>query len=332
MNKIILLKNTELWLLKELLFKLERFNRKTEIREIKNEMKALKTLARTISLYPSIIEVKDIGKKTFNIDTLVENLCRKNEYNIVFNMPTKAILGKSYLIAKLNFFYRLLYLINEIEELAPAETAVTSVISDIIFSLMAEEVFLEIISDPHQTLDIRTNAGCYIIRIWEYRLTYGIKEFAPILENIWKARETISPVYGTLMGTAEMFQLSNKIDPQVRDFFNNHEFSDDDNYSLEEFLFGLRYENIIILRKKMKEMNKTVVTRSEIEQILNKNNLLTCRSKIGGPREFYSFFVQRKINAIHRAKTHSEGPKKTIEEHIMCYLLQKMAPAECNSL
>jgi len=332
MSKIILLKNKELWLLKELMFKLEREGKKAQLKEIKNEMKALKTLARIISQYPSIVEAKNIGRNSFKIDTLVENLCRKNEYNIVFNIPTKAVLGKSYLIAKLNFFYRLLYIIDETKELTPSRDTVVSITSDIIFSLMAEEVFLEIISDPHQDLDIRINAGCFITKIWEYRLTYGIKEFAPILDNIWKARETISPVYGTLLGTAEMFQLSHKIDPKVRDFFSNHNFTDDEDYSLEEFLFGLRYEDTLILRAKMKEMDKTVVSRDEIKQILKKDKLSTGCSRSGGPREFYSFFVQRKINAIHRAKTHAKGPHKTIEEHIMCYLLQKMTPKECNRL
>jgi len=332
MSKIILLKNTELWLLKELLFKLKRDGRTAQLEEVKMEVKALKSLARIISRYPSIVEAKNIGKPSFHIGNLVDNLCRKNEYNILFNMPTKAILGKSYLIAKLNFFYRLLHLTNEVKELSPSKQHVTAIISDIIFSLMAEELFLEIISDPHQILHVRINAGIYITKIWEYRLTYGIKEFSPLLANIWKARETISPVYGTLLGTAEMFQLSNKIDPKVREFFSAHSFSEDEDYSLQEFLFGIRYENILILKKKMKEMDKTVVTRDEIKLILKKDKLASGCSKNGGPREFYSFFVDRKINAIHRAKTHVKGPKKTIEEHIMSYLLQRMTPEECNRI
>jgi len=320
MKEIIIFKQDEIELLNVINNYLNSENRIGDINLIKNKRNALEGVARSISLYPPINDSVSLGNAYRNIDTLIRRLCDENGREIIFNMPTKAILGKSYLVAKLNYFYMISYIISDNLMLIDLRRKVNEILKNIVFTLMAEEVFIEILIDKNIAVNLKEKAAIRLIKLWEYRLDHGVSNFAPALENIWAARDELSPVYGTFLGATELMQLYKYLNPKVFDFFENVEFSDDLRTSLEEFLFGLTHEEILFLRNTMDDMGKNSLKDSEIKLLLKGKPTFLIGKNIDA-RDFYSFFITRNNNSKFRLQAESRGPKKTLEEHIMLHLL-----------
>jgi len=281
----------------------------------------LKSLFKSISLYPPIMKSYKLGSSEYTVETLIKALCSGSENDRIFNIPSKAVLGKSYLIAKLNFFYMIYYLTFEAETVKEIRNEVLEIVNNIIFTLMAEEVFFDIIMDQNVKYSIRHKAGFFLINLWEYRLDYGVDKFAPILKEIWHAREAFSPAFGTLMGTMEFLQFISNASDLLSSFFDENDFSEIEQYALDEFLFGLSYEELVKIKRYMKRNDANVIDRNTIKSVLKKNKIYAS-TKNQGPREFYSFFIERRNNANYRKNFHKKGPRKTLEEHVMCFLLR----------
>ncbi len=323
MKKIIVFKEDESRKIEELIRVLEKNDKSSEITRIKNNRSALIELARSVSLYPSILKEQHLGSATRSVETLVESMCQNDkteESDIRLNIPTKALLGNSFLIAKMNFFYMLYYLTEELAEVESIKRSIKTFISNNVFTLMAEDVFLSIIDDCEISIDIRMSAGYLLANIWEYRLYHGVKKFAPILSDIWKAREALVPAYGTMLGFSELFRISEQIEPAFLDFIQRDELSDEEIASIEEFIFGLSYEETSRIRSEMDEQGQWVLSKAEIEKIIGQNWVYP-EYHVRDQRELYRSFLHRKINAKNRARARIDGPHKTIEEYIMCYLL-----------
>lgn len=321
MREIIIFKDDELKLLDVITDYLERENRLNDINLIGKKRHALEGVAESISFYPSVTESVSLGSASRNIETLVRRLCYEDGREIIFNMPTKAILGKSYLIAKLNFFYMISYIISDEELFSGLARHVNDILKNIVFTLMAEEVFVEILVDKNVKVSLKEKAAMRLTQIWEYRLDHGVSNFAPSLENIWAARDELSPVYGTFLGASELMQLYKHLNHVVFNFFENVDFSEDLQSSLEEFLFGLSYEEITHLRNYMDETGKNSLNDLEIREQLKGNKKFLSQKNID-LRDFYSFFILRNNNSKFRIQSDASGPKKTLEEHLMLHLLK----------
>ncbi len=320
MKKIVPFTEEEGDRIEKLLLLLRENGRPKEITAVENNMVALRELARSISLYPSIIKEQQLGSETRSLETLVDAMCCTDEFDFRMRIPTKAVLGNGYLIAKINFFYMLIYLCDQVPGAAGLKDSINSFISNNIFTLMAEDVFLSIIEDLEIPRGVRMKAGYHITDIWERRLDHGVREFVPILSEIWKARESLVPAFGTMQGFSELFKISGQIEPAFLDFFQREELADEEISSIEEFIFGLTYEETVRLREEMERRNRYVLCREEVEEILGHNRIYH-QDRIKDHREIYRSFKHRKTNAKYRARAKLAGPHKTIEEYIMCYLL-----------
>ena len=323
MKKIILFSEEEIEIINKIQKTLESQNRSDELVKIDNNKSSLQQLANSISLYPSILEDQYLGSTKRSAETLVFSLCREEQLDLRFHMPTKALLGNAFLIAKINFFFMLFYIMLEMPELKEFYTKLKYIINNIIFTLMAEEVFLSIIEDKVLYKDIKIKAGYLLANIWEYRLDHGVKEFAPILTNIWRARGALNPIFGTMLGFSELFKITEYIEPAFFHFLQRDELSDEEIEAIEEFIFGLSYEETVNIRKEMDRLNKYVISKKEVEGIIG-NTRIYPDYDISDPRELYRSFSDRKSNAKFRAKSNLKGPHKTIEEYLMCYLLLNM--------
>lgn len=320
MKKIVLFKNDEINIIERCLLVLKKDGRSDDIKNIINNRVSLGELASSISLYPSILQEQHLGSAIRTIETLVESLCQDDELDLRFHLPTKALLGNGFLIAKINFFFMLYYIASEINKLSALKNSIKSVISGIVFMLMAEEVFLSILDDKIISKSVRMKAGYLIANIWEYRLDHGVKEFAPILSSIWEARETLTPVYGSMLGLSELFKISNKADSAFLDFLQRDELCDEEISAMEEFIFGLSYEETEKLRKEKQKRGLKVVRREDVEKILG-HKMVYPEYVITDPRELYKSFRDRKIHSKYRSIQKTKGPHKTIEEYLMIYLL-----------
>ncbi|MBN2039289.1 MAG: hypothetical protein JW864_04570 [Spirochaetes bacterium] len=323
MKQIILFSEEEIEIINKLRETLKLQGRIDELEQIENNLTSLQQLASSISLYPSILEDQYLGSVKRSAETLVYSLCREEQLDLRFHMPTKALLGNAFLIAKINFFFMLFYVLMEIPELKLLYGKLKDIINKIVFTLMAEEVFLSIIEDKNLDKEIKIKAGYLLANIWEYRLDHGVKEFAPILITIWRARGALTPIFGTMLGFSELFKLTEYIEPSFFEFLQRDELSDEEVESIEEFIFGLCYEETVKIRDEMSRLNKYVISKKDVERIIGDNRIYP-EYDISDPRELYRSFSDRKSNAKFRAKSSLSGPHKTIEEYLMCYLLQKM--------
>ncbi len=295
-----------------------------DIQIIENNESALSELARCISLYPSILGEQHIGNTTRSINTLVDNLCIKDSLDLALHIPTKAILGQGFSVAKINFFFLLNYTIDEnnFPDHEILKSELKNLIYRYVFTIMAEEVFLSIIADKRVSYHIRSNAAYLLANIWEYRIDHGVKEFTPILNNIWKAREKLKPAYGTMLGISELFKLSEDSGDVWLEFFHRDDMKHEEIDSLQEFLMGLSFEEMELLARHMDKNAKSCLTEYEINDILNENKIYP-PYKTDDPREIFRSFRHRKKNANFRELADIEGPKKTIEEYLMIYLLSR---------
>ncbi|HDP79357.1 MAG TPA: hypothetical protein ENN21_00785 [Spirochaetes bacterium] len=293
---------------------------KNEVVEtISNNRTALRELAGSISLYPSILEKHQLGSYSRSVESLIESLCQGIVPDMILHIPTKAILGRGFSIAKINFLMMLRYVVQDHSELGPWERRLLSRISQNVFTLTAEEVYQTLIEDITVPRHVRYNAAYLLAHTWEYRLGYGVPEFAPILLALWRARSKLIPHFGTMLGFSELFTISDQIEPSWFDFLERDDLSDDEILALEEFIFGITHEEIVALRKTMQEQNKSSLSREEIERYIGAE--VYPDYDTGDPRELYRSFRGRKTHARYRARAHVEGPKKTMEEYLMGFLL-----------
>lgn len=299
-------------------------NKSEEVLALETNRTALFDLANSISRYPSILREQTLMGVPRSIETLVSNLCVRDSVDLLFHMPTKALLGKGFAVAKINFFFMLLYLSRSMSELWSEEPAILSVINKNIFTIMAEDVFLSLIADQSVSLHVRTNAAYLLANVWEYRIDHGVKEFMPILDSLWRARKDIRCAFGTLTGVSELFGLADRLGASWLEFLSKEELSQEEVDSLREFLFGLSYEEMKRVLGEMEGKSRNSIDSAEIAEILGDDTNYPEYAE-NDPREFYRSFRHRKRNAISRLRNGSDGPKRTLEEYIMIYLLSRPA-------
>jgi hypothetical protein len=291
-----------------------------EIEAVGNNRMALEQLGRSISFYPSILAAHRLGTSSRSVESLVETLCRDDIPDMILHIPTKAVLGRSYSIAKINFLNMLRYIVRDVADLSPLEEKVLHLIAHNVFTIMAEEVYISIIENAASPELLRSNAAYLLARTWEYRLDSGVREFAPILQGVWSAREKLLPNFGTMLGFSELFTISGYIEPAWFDFLQSDEIGEDEVHSLEEFIFGMSHEEILALRGEMEQCGKNALSREEALKHKGPKSPLY-RYTGDDPRQLYRSFRDRKINARFRSRARLEGPKRTLEDYLMCYLL-----------
>lgn len=288
---------------------------------VEDTLVSLKMLAESISHYPSLLNQQVLGKHSRTLETLVENLCSHTGLNLLLNTPTKAILGRGFTIAKMNFFILISYICADYINLCTGRDNIKKVISLNVFSIMAEEVFISIISDDTLDINIRTKAGFLLARIWEYRVYKGIEELEPVLTDLWISRQTFTPSFGTMQGIIEITSFCADRNPMWLDFLEDTEFNEDKLDALKEYLMGLSYEEMVKIEDYMQDNSISSFIMADVEKVIETSKSYPMID-YHDPREMYHFYARRKNNAIFRKKSCIRGPQRTIEEYIMCYMLK----------
>jgi len=292
-----------------------------DIKVIEDTLISLHMIAESISHYPSLLNQQVLGKHSRTLESLVENLSTHTGLNLLLNTPTKAVLGRGFTIAKMNFFILVSYICSDYLHLCTGKDNISKVISLNVFSLMAEEVFISIISDETVDINIRTKAGFFLARIWEYRAYRGMEELEPVLTDLWISRQSFKPTFGTMQGISEITAFCADRNPLWFDFIEDSEFNDDSLDSLKEYLMGLSFEEINKVEEYMQSLSVSSFSIADIEKALGASKSYPVID-YHDPREMYHFYVRRKNNAFFRKKSLISGPKRTIEEYIICYMLK----------
>lgn len=248
--------------------------------------------------------------------SLLQQLCRVPLWDIDLHIPTKAVLGQAYLVAKINFFKAVAYALDHVSAPASIRDRTQAEIAQSIYSKFAEELFLTIVTDPAAVPKVKHSAARLLFRIWDERLEVEIDDFAPVLEAIWEARSRVRPVFGTMRGTHEFFSLLREArDHRFLDYFTEGEVPEEELQAFEEFIFGVPYEDITRLREYLERERFECVSSEEARGLLGKKP--DSWVPPAGPQALYTSYKKRRLKATYRVLTGAPGPRKTAEEYVM---------------
>lgn len=291
------------------------------IERIENRMKDINNLAEAIAQFPSLLERTNMTSSVRTPQALIDSLISYQEDgDTTLHMPSKAILGKGFLVAKIHTFYSMSKLAKNYAEMSDKEVKeYTDETNSMMFTLMAEDVYLNLIKDKTLSMDFRQQLALSLIILWEHRSDQTIADIAPVLQSVWSARRTLAPAFGTMMGTSELLLVSIQMDEQWTAFIKKRLGDSEVSQAMEEFLFGLSYEQILKLRGILREKGITAIGRDEVSLYLGER----VKTDISlDYRDFYLLYTVRRDNARARQRLNLPGPKKTLEDHFIKFVME----------
>lgn len=286
----------------------------------RNRISDLEALASAINRFPSLLErhsiIGDIRTPTSLIDSLIEHL---DSGDSTLQLPSKANLGKGLLIAKIHTLSSLTRQAKHLGEEKLYKELETETISSM-FSLLVEDVYLNLIRDASQPLEFRREWAMSLLLLWEHWSDQNIEDVAPVLQSVWTARRKLAPAFGTMMGTSELMMISMQMDEQWIQFIKEKMGEPGVTQAMEEFLFGISYEQIKTLKNTLRTKGISAIGRDEVSKFLGEH----VKADAGlDYRDFYSLYTVRRDNARSRRRFKAEGPYKTLEDYYIQFVTEQ---------
>lgn len=289
----------------------------------------LERLAASIVHFPSLLQRQIMPTEIQTQHTIAESLLKQKDGDKTLHLPTKAILGKGFLVAKYHFFASLSKIAKQcgLEEKLVSKLAKETLL--IMFTLMAEEVYLSLLDDVTIPLDIRREISYSLVVLWEHRNDHNVGDIAPVLAEVWNARRKLAPAFGTMVGTSELLLLSIEMDDQWRRFISKKLGDPDVSGAMEEFLFGLSYEQIQKLKNMLREQGISAIGRDEVSSFLGVKIETYYEAD---PRSFFLQYSIRRENARARKRMNLPGPHCTLEDYYMRFILEQNKEKQYNDI
>lgn len=293
---------------------------------LNSRLEDMTRLAHAIGHFPSLLGRENTVTSVRTPASLVESIISyQDDGDTTLHMPAKAALGKAFLITKMHTFFSMYRLASRLALMddASARAYYNETVS-MMFVLMAEDVYMNLIKDSTIDGDLRRQLAAQLIILWEHRNDEAISDIAPVLQAVWTARRTLAPVFGTMMGASELLALTVRMDWQWSAFLKARLAVPDVSQSLEEFLFGLSYEQINRLKSILREQGVKSIGRDQVSTYLGESVKTDMNLDY---RDFYLLYTVRRDNARARRRLHLDGPKNTLEDHFILYVLEKQNDA-----
>lgn len=303
----------------------------------KKRMEDLKQLVVAITEFPSLLSKANLTAEVRTPQDIIELLVdSKADYGRTFvQLPSKATLGKGFLTAKLHTFSslaKLAQMINESKDTTektetPKNKISTKLIQAFIdetvsmmFLLLVEDVYLNLVKDDSLDIDFRRQLGTSLLLLWEHRADQNIADIAPVLTSVWKARRTLAPAFGTMMGTSELIMFSFQMDEVWTKFIRTQLEIPEVTQAMEEFLFGISYEQVKKLKLLLREKGIGSIGRNEVSKFLGEEVKTDLSADY---TDFYSQYAIRRDNARARKRLNLEGPHRTLEDHFIRFVMEQ---------
>jgi hypothetical protein len=290
----------------------------------------LGSIAMAYESYPSLRDERRLGRSQRTGQTLMERLLVGGEHALEWSLPTKALLSRTFGIAKVNFWTGLKYLAEESEgHLRPLLGHIQDCIEESVYIRLAEELYGSFVTSRTTSLEIKRVAITHLIDLWEGRIRAATDRFCPILRSAWAARCRAPRAFGTMMGASEIVGLLFKECPQrFIEWFARDSHDSEQLEAFEEFIFDLPFESLDKIRLLMREEGKSAVTVADVERYLGMP-IGGLRPLIEDPRELYTSFRRRRVKAQYRSSMRIPGPKRTAESYVLESLLAETLTADC---
>ena len=292
----------------------------------------LATLNAMLDQSPSLRIDKQLALDVRNEHTLIEHLTRIDGLGNDLELPFKATMSRTFLLAKIQFLRGLVkgtsIAAQGSEELKPLTHDLREELAQSIYTLLAEELLLALLRKPNVTRATKRRAANQLITIWD-NAQLEIDDFSPILEAAWHARNKVSSKLGCLLGTTEYFRLVAENCPnQFLDFFAREEVSRSEGQAFEEFLFNMTYEELQMLGDAMRKRGVETITTSRASDVLGRNIEELDPSGEIDPIALYRSYYRRQLAADFRIMAGTEGPRRTAEAYMMIFVLDQEAGGE----
>ena len=291
----------------------------SEAERVERRFNDLVALGSAVSRFPSVRGSQKLGSVSWGPDTLEAALCSMSGTSRLLHTPTRVVAGRSFLVAKVHAL-SLASLSVSFER--SMSDRFRSCILGVVFSLLAEDVYLSGLDDKEYTDDKRAALASDLVRLWDNRRDPRAVAHVPALTELWAARDAQVPVFGTMEGASELTRLSFDMGHAWFSFVAERLRDAETLMALEEFLFGLSYEEILLVRSRMASLEFTSADVHQVRSLLGEK---TSYSAVDGedPRAMYEFYAERRNASRARAWAGVPGPRRTLEELYLSYLISK---------
>jgi hypothetical protein len=284
---------------------------------VQDRFQLLRNLGNAVFDYPSVRETKFLKEIPLDANTLAESITAFSPTTHLLRTPAKVAALHSFLVAKFHAFSLLSQLTEENDTFyTPAKNIAYS----IVFTLMAEDVYFSCLEDPVFSINTKSMLAEDLVSIWDSGTDPRSIHHLMALSSLWAARDSSPPSFGTMDGISELLRISFDMDTgtEWEDFLKDESTNDHTRWALEEFLFGLSYEEIIQIRTRLKRYGVTSVSHNEVRLYLDSKPVYSMVNN-NDPRAIYDFFIERRDACTLRKRVSSPGPLHTIEEIYLKY-------------
>jgi hypothetical protein len=275
----------------------------------------LQILGEAVFCYPSIRDTQFLKGIIQDEERLTESLLEFSSSDRLLHIPTKVVAMRSFLVAKFHAFSLLSYVVGGREDF---QAQVKSSIFAVINTLMGEAVYFSCLEDPGFSQVTKASLANDLISLWDSGVDLrGVRHFTA-LASLWIARDAAPPSFGTMDGSTELLRITMDMEEDWRDFLIDECSNDETRWALEEFLFGLSWEEIQQIRSRLSRYGINAVGYEEIRSYLDSQPAYSMVNH-SDPRAIYDFFIERKDACVLRKRVNAPGPKHTLEEIYLKY-------------
>ena len=290
---------------------------------LKQGFSGLGAIATALAAYPSLHDRAKLGGIVRSGETLMRNLLEAGEHGLEWTLPTKALLSRTFGIAKVNFWTSLKYALQN--GAGDAERALQAdvhlAIEEAVYTRLAEELYASFITSKVMDSSLKKRAITQLMELWEGRTGFATYRFCPILRSAWAARCRAPRVFGTLMGTTEIASLLfQDCDARFVEWFTGRDIDSEEVQAFEEFVFDLPFEDLERVRHMMREERRDAIGPDEAARYLGFPRGIL-RTLIEDPKALYSSFRTRRVKAQYRTSRRAPGPKRSAESYVLEGLL-----------
>ncbi|AEF81813.1 hypothetical protein [Leadbettera azotonutricia] len=286
---------------------------------VRQRFGCLDNLAKAISGYPSVRESQMLRGVVRDEQKLLAALCSFGAASHLLHIPSRVVMARSFLVAKYQAFSLLHILVKETRDF---EEPLKRIIFSVVFTLMTEEVYFSCLDDPGFSQEIKIRVADDLITLWDSGTDPRLVRHFPALEALWTARDSSPPAFGTMNGTSELLRITIDMEKDWQEFLIDQSTMDETRWALEEFLFGLSYEEISEVRSRLARFGIAAVNHDEVRTYLGSN---PAYEPVSGSdsRAIYDFYVDRRDAANFRKRTSVPGPQRTLEEIYLKYRIAR---------
>jgi hypothetical protein len=275
----------------------------------------LQILGTAVFCYPSIRDTQFLKGIIHDEERLTESLLEFSSSTRLLHIPTKVVAMRGFLVAKFHAFSLLSFLVKDREDF---QAQIRSIIFAVISTLMAEVVYFSCLEDQSFSHVTKASLANDLIALWDSGVDLrGVRHFSA-LSSLWIARDAAPPSFGTMDGSTELLRITMDMEEDWRDFLVEESSNDETRWALEEFLFGLSWEEIHQIRSRLSRYGINAIGYDEIRSYLDSPPSYSVGNQ-SDPRAIYDFFIERKDACVLRKRVAAPGPKHTLEEIYLKY-------------